>query len=227
MALAGRTLKREAPVLQSLACELIFNDCRDAERRHRKADWAKAAHVCCACIRSGWVRSPADNVELNPSDWRDETSMKYLKSNVLKASRGLDKDLGINIRELSTEFRCPHLTNAHGFCERLRLFTCLLEEESANARTPDELPVLVQSSWPCRLALRGSLWRSSCFNGTRLIVACNTYSVRYLPAHVAEDDASGMTYHVPPEDLKMCCSMQLRMEEHELCVAQPTTHEAR
>eukprot|EP00439_Symbiodinium_sp_Y106_P029167 s5043_g3.t1 len=56
-------------MLNSLHCELIFNDLRDAQRRHRTAEVSKASNIATVAVCSGYRRSPLESIELQSADW--------------------------------------------------------------------------------------------------------------------------------------------------------------
>ena len=142
-------------MLNSLHCELIFNDLRDAQRRHRTAEVSKASNIATVAVCSGYRRSPLESIELQSADWSIAGSLTALKSNVLQSARERDKELGLNVYHLISDKTCAWLTKPHIYTERLRLYRNLLAEHRKDPRI--NLENVYDESWPCRLLLTGGL----------------------------------------------------------------------
>ena len=167
----------ESSTLNSLACELTFNDLRDAERRSQKHEMRNATSVAAAAVKSGWSRSPLSNITLEAKDWSERESAKLMKTTVLSNFRQGDKELGIPMHEITSQKTCPHLTKPHVLTERIRLYSALRAEFRADATV--NLEQLVSDSWPCRMLLPGSLWRERADGEVRVILKSGPNLVRF------------------------------------------------
>ena len=167
-------------LLNSLNCELIFNDLRDNERRQRKAEYSCATAVCCGAVKSGWARSPLQNWQVESKDWVSDTGLKMLKSNILSSSRKFDKDLGVPVYDLTNSRTLAHLTKPHIFCRDLRTYQIPLEEFTTD--TSCNLEKLLSDAWPCRLLTPRSLWQVSdaADSEVRLVLDAGPQLTRYL-----------------------------------------------
>ncbi|CAE7945793.1 unnamed protein product [Symbiodinium sp. KB8] len=215
--LAGWTKANEAPVLQSLQCELMFNDMRDAERRHKKADFTKASNVCCAGIRSSWNRSPAESVHLNNLDWVEDEGFKALRAQVLNASRQNDKQLGISLQSLISDRNCSHLTKPHVFCERLRLYRSLLAFFAKKTCNQQEVQRRVDDAWPSALLGPGCVWLFD--NKWFLILKTSQYFVRCLELKMKEASPEAKLFVF--ESCNVWDSMDVRLEGQSFGLACP------
>ena len=178
--IAGVTELNEEPILQSLACELMFNDARDCQRRHQKADFTRAVNVCSSCVRSGWTRSPFESIKLQNSDWLDDDSLAALRSNVLNPQRQTDKELGISLQSLVSDRTCGRLTKPHIFCERLRLFRALRASFDAEPCSEQDLAKRVDDAWPATLlGNRVCMWNPA-QNEWVLILKSTAYCARCM-----------------------------------------------
>ena len=220
--LAGWTKANEAPVLQSLQCELMFNDMRDAERRHKKADFTKASNVCCAGIRSSWNRSPAESVHLNNLDWVEDEGFKALRAQVLNASRQNDKQLGISLQSLISDRNCSHLTKPHVFCERLRLYRSLLAFFAKKTCNQQEVQRRVDDAWPSALLGPGCVWLFD--NKWFLILKTSQYFVRCLELKMKEASPEAKLFVF--ESCNVWDSMDVRLEGQSFGLACPCVLEA-
>ena len=220
--LAGWTKANQTPVLQSLQNELMFNDMRDAERRHKKADWTKAANVCCAGIRSSWNRCTAESVHLNNLDWVQDEGFKALRAQVLNASRQSDKQLGVSLQSLISDRNCSHLTKPHIFCERLRLYRSLLAYFAKKACNHQEVQRRVDDAWPSALVGPSCVW--SFDNKWFLVLKTNQYFVRCLELKKREDGPQAKVFVF--DSCKAWDSMDVRMDGQLFGLACPCVLEA-
>ncbi|CAE7248806.1 unnamed protein product [Symbiodinium sp. CCMP2592] len=179
-------------MLNSLHCELIFNDLRDSQRRHRKAEVSKASNIATVAVRSGYRRSPLESIELKSADWSTAESLTALKSSVLQSARERDQNLGLNVYHLINDKSCGWLTKPHVYTERLRLYRNLLAEHRKDPRV--NLEKVYDESWPCRLLLTGGLLKcrhtdemqfalvvKSCANAVRFVQAVRVDPPSDLP----------------------------------------------
>ncbi|CAE7206693.1 unnamed protein product [Symbiodinium sp. CCMP2592] len=169
----------EASTLCSLACELTFNDLRDAERRSQKQEIRTPPAVACSAIKSSWGRSPLEKIELQARDWSDKETPRLLKASVLANHRQNDRDLGVPMSELTNQQFCAHITKPHILQQRLRLYCVLLAEFEADREI--DLEQLCSRSWPCRMLCPCTLWRLSEQDDaeTRLVLQAGPHTVRY------------------------------------------------
>ena len=224
MSLAGINSKISNPMHHSLACELAFNDCRDAQRRHRKAEWTKASNVCCVSVNSSWRRSPAERIEVSTADWSEREDLKTLRANILSSSRGLDKDLGVSLQSLITDQRCEHMTKPQKWCDRLRLFACLRTHVVDYSMDSAEITKLFEDSWPAALLAVGAVIKSDSWPKLRLVVKVTSFSVRYLEVESLE--SAQELYYVDGSNLNIRETMDVRMENCLVTVSKALANEA-
>ena len=204
---AGVTPSYGCPILSSLPCELMFNDCRDSERRHRKAEVSRPSNIACVCVRSTRVRSPLKHVTVESSDWAGPSPYgNNLRASVLQPSKDIDRDLGINMRNLTLERTCPHLTKPLEYATRLRLFKAL---GAAFREQPDiNFEQTLDNSWPATLLTTGTLWQDAVTETTRLIVRrCQKHVVRHVAVQEALTQGDVTLYRIDNTDAP-------RVQEH-------------
>ena len=144
-------------LLNSLNCELLFNDLRDSQKRVRRADFSSAAAVCCGAVKSGWVRSPLESIRLDSRDWTGNEDMKLLKAAVLEKTRKIDKDLGVPMYDLINAQDLDYMTKPHVWCQQLRVYNALLKEHRQNSAVG--LRCLLEKSWTSRMLTPRTLWK--------------------------------------------------------------------
>lgn len=124
MGIAGSDEQRNsAPILSSIACELVFNDLRDCERRHAKALETKAAHIQCGVLKSVAKRFPVPDeakIRLTESDWAAKLPGKTMKQSVFEASRVSNTRMGLDTTGLTKQKKAIY-TKPHILQQRLAL----------------------------------------------------------------------------------------------------------
>ena len=135
--------------------------------------------LCDSAIKSSWGRSPLERIDLQARDWSDRESARLLKTSVLANHRQNDRDLGVNMVELTNQQFCSHITKPHVLQQRLRLYCVLLKEFEADPEI--DLEQLCSKSWPCRMLRPCSLWRLGDQDEaeTRLVLQAGPHTVRY------------------------------------------------
>ena len=225
LSVAGVTEQNEEPILQSLACELMFNDARDCQKRHRKADWTRPVNVCGACVTSGWTRSPFESVKLHSQDWQEDASLSALRSHVLSAQRQTDKELGVCLQSLISDRSCSHLTKPHIFCDRLRLFRALRASFEAAACAEEELEKRVDDAWPVSLLGQEPCMWHTAQDEWRLILKTSSYCARCMHVTQAPRDDERKIFLLVPNTTVVFDSLDVRMDGQEFSPVHPVVLE--
>ena len=135
----------------SLPSELMFNDMRDAVRRHQHSEKASPAQLHSIAIKSASKRSSGCKpVMVQDSDWSAPIKEKQIKSSVWSALRQSDASLGIPTAAL-TRVKTNHLlTKPHHFTSRLILLDCLAKMwHESSLPDPEERQAEVLNSHRC------------------------------------------------------------------------------
>ena len=183
--LAGSDTKA---LLSSLPNELMFNDLRDAQRRHAKHEMAKPVHLAAVSIRSSGHRSPLHAVEVDNADWNSHDQAKVLRSNILQAARERDKHLGVPLQELICEKNLSYVTKPHIYCQRLRLFQNLKRKFFAGDGHAIDVDKILREVWPSNTLTPGCLWQQESFNNEAVVVVLSggPHAVRYMQLKLVE-----------------------------------------
>lgn len=119
----SKEMANNSPILSSIACELVFNDLRDSERRHAKQMETKAAHIQCGVLKSVAKRFPVppeSKIELSAADWAVKLQGKTLKQNVFESGRITDGQMGLDTTGLTKQKKALY-TKPHILQQRLGL----------------------------------------------------------------------------------------------------------
>ena len=155
-------------LLSSLHSELVFNDLRDACRRHSKKERQGPAAFHSVAMKSCAKRSSGcKTVDVSDEAWSTPIKRKEIQSSVLSASRISDRTLGIPTSGL-TKCRAPLLTKPHVLGQRLCLLKCLqqrfAETKGSLEDKRDASLAAYHSLWISKLASEHALIRAKSDN---------------------------------------------------------------
>ena len=123
---AGLTADSFDSLLCSLPSELVFNDLRDASRRHTKQEKTNPNNIHAVSLKSCVKRpSGCSTLDLEDRDWQEPLKGKTLKAKVHSALKPRDLDLGVDCEGLTRHRQNAAYTKPHVFCQRLRLLRLL------------------------------------------------------------------------------------------------------
>lgn len=149
LCLVGANSTSDTPVLSSLFSELIFNDCRDAERRHSKKEQATMAQCHAVATKSVAKRAQTQTpITLSDCDWAARLPGKAIKAQVFCAGRLSDSQLGLDTEGLLRKRFNPSYTKPHVLNQRLCLMRRMVQKYKAakEAGTADQFNVSAEIS---------------------------------------------------------------------------------
>ncbi|CAE7389978.1 unnamed protein product [Symbiodinium necroappetens] len=222
--LAGSDTKA---LLSSLPNELMFNDLRDAQRRHAKHEMAKLVHLAAVSIRSSGHRSPLHAVEVDNADWNSHDQAKVLRSNILQAARERDKNLGVPLQELICEKNLSYVTKPHIYCQRLRLFQNLKRKFFAGDGHAIDMDKILREVWPSNTLTPGCLWQQESFNNEAVVVVLSggPHAVRYMQLKLVEVPGYDELYGFDDGKLQVHETLDFHMCFGKLSMPQPVASE--
>lgn len=113
-------------LLSSIPCELAFSSMRDSAKRHAKQERQSPPALHCVAWKSaGQHPCGSMALDLEPQDWADPLSQKYVKQHVHSALRCTDKELGVSCEGLTRHRVNKAYTKPHIYCQRLSLLRTL------------------------------------------------------------------------------------------------------
>lgn len=219
-AVCGISSEHHGSLLSSVPVEMVFNDMRDACKRHSKQEVTTGCNIHSIVARSCEHRTPALQ-PLNPSasDWSLPLPGKTLKRSVFDPSRCTDLSLGISTSGLTGKKSITDFTKPHVFAERLLLKDVLFRLWKNN---PEEFDIeaTTRKLWISSLAERGVLLKMEAVGSLLMVLKSGLYSARCLSLfEVTEEDecvycvsdkaADLIVCDVPIQDIntyKVCCS---------------------
>lgn len=138
-AVGGMTSSEPSSLLSSLACELCFNDQRDAGRRHSKNERVTPSNLHCISYKSSLVRTAGcKTLPIQDADWAQPLSSKAVKKTVWSSLRASDISLGVSSEGLTRHRSNAAFTKPHVFCNRLRLLKLLCDFWHSHVGTSEQ-----------------------------------------------------------------------------------------
>lgn len=199
---------------------MVFNDMRDACKRHSKQEVTTGCNIHSIVARSCEHRTPALQ-PLNPSasDWSLPLPGKTLKRSVFDPSRCTDLSLGISTSGLTRKKSITDFTKPHVFAERL-LWKDVLFRLWKNNPGEFDIEATTRKLWISSLAERGVLLKMEAVGSLLMVLKSGPYSARCLSLfEMTEEDecvycvsdkaADLIVCDVPIQDIntyKVCCS---------------------
>ena len=189
--LTGQAAESADSLLVSLPSELLFNDLRDAGRRHSKAEKTLPHNVHCIAHKSATVRcAGGKSLEISAEDWSAGLKSKHVKSSVFTC-RATDKDLGVSAEGL-TKHKSSTYTKPHIMCQRQELMRLLcnayskdIRNELANQEDRKDILLNVYSSlWMSKLVPEHVFvsWKDGVEESSRaLVLGSGPWALRILP----------------------------------------------
>lgn len=173
-----------APILSSLWCELVFNDCRDAERRANKKEEVSAvqchAVACKSVVNRAGKLPKQEPVLLSDADWAIDLPGKTMKAGVFSSPRVTDKTIGLDTSGLTRSKHNSSLTKPHIFQQRLCLMKHLVTQfwQAKDAGLEFDVALEIRKKWINQLFLPDFFvtWSGREEADRLLIIGKNPYS---------------------------------------------------
>lgn len=214
-------------LLTSLPCELMFNDLRDAGKRHMKREKVAPQNIHAVAVKSVLKRSGGcKSLSLENSDWATPLNHKAVKKTVYSSTRASDVSLGISSEGLTKHKSTLNFSKPHIFCHRLKLLEILKTFwEKQQGEEDDKRAAVIHahsSMWLSKLIPPRTFFRlKACGedqppNPPMLVAKSGPYSILALRL-VLDSDLnlySFPSWNVPKEEI-----LVLDHKDVEICVA--------
>eukprot|EP00438_Fugacium_kawagutii_P010553 Skav214550 [mRNA] locus=scaffold410:796296:799952:+ [translate_table: standard] len=224
-AVCGISHDLHGSLLTSVPVELVFNDIRDAAKRHTKAQVTSGCNIHSIVARSCEHRSPAVK-SLNPSasDWSLQLAGKNVKQNVFDPSRCTDKMLGVSMVGLTKRKSEYEMTKPHIFSQRLELLG-ILKGLWRNKQDNFDIETEFRKLWLAGLAERGLLLQlASCGDNVLIVLKGGPYSMRCMWLRETKDECDQTVFTFPEklDEISICQLPILKVETYKVCLSKPS-----